>query len=982
MPVNKKGNNERLFALILTQHRRWGTILAPYIIMKRTGVDYYEMTEALAPHPDSNTLMSLDNEEREMVRFINDYSDRNLFKLFSKQKNVKEFLEKITDNEFENLIKPYIESKIYSCLNIAGNEEIPLFLQRTRISNLHNEDRLVINPIPARPVFSFDRYSEGSIYSLSIESGEKPLNLQKGNIEILCNTPCVIRSANEILFISDIEGAKIKPFLTRNGITIPKATEIKYFSGFVLSVVNSHKVTGKGFRIIEEVPDKKAFLTVEIGIKGIPVAILKFRYNDRDIFRPDDISHFTIFSTSGSDFIYTRITRDIIWEKHCVEALEETGLCSEDDINFTVPGEQSDLPDAIHNLIETVAGSRELIYNAGIIVRTGSLDKQYSLDPIHISLSHEVVNDWFDLKAVVTIGNFKMPFTRLRRHILDGIREYRLPDGTFAILPEVWFMRYRGLFEMGRDENDSLMVHKQHFSILKDALAEENCEICTKLENLVMPENLPYLPPPAGLNTEMRPYQAEGFSWLHFLQSNNLGGCLADDMGLGKTIQTLALLQWNCENKLQSGNITDNQKEGQLNLFDSAVPKMVSLIIVPASLIHNWRNEISRFCPSMRVLSHQGPGRLKTTSHFSNYDIVLSSYHTVRQDIEFFSKYTFHYVVLDESQHIKNPASHVYRAVIRLKANHRLVLTGTPIENSLTDLWTQFNFVNPGLLGTLAFFRREFAKPIEKKKQDDKEERLRRIIQPFIMRRTKEMVATDLPPVHEQIVYCDMAEEQSRIYEQEKSAVRNSILENIESVGLEKSAILVLQGLMKLRQIANHPVLTDPAYQSGSGKFETVTHNIVSVIAEGHKILVFSSFVKHLELFSDYLTRNGIGYSMLTGSTRNREQVINEFRCDPSVKVFLISLKAGGVGLNLTEADYVFILDPWWNPASEIQALSRAHRIGQNKSVFVYRYISGETIEEKIQHLQDKKSKLADSFIGNNNPLEGIDITKILEIIS
>jgi SNF2 family DNA or RNA helicase len=343
---------------------------------------------------------------------------------------------------------------------------------------------------------------------------------------------------------------------------------------------------------------------------------------------------------------------------------------------------------------------------------------------------------------------------------------------------------------------------------------------------------------------------------------------------------------------------------------------------------------------------------------------------------------TFFYIVLDESQHIKNPSSNIYRAVMQLKGEHRLVLTGTPVENSLTDLWTQLSFVNPGLLGSLAFFKREFASPIEKNNEEDKEKRLRKIIQPFIMRRTKEMVVRELPPVTEQVVHCDMSEEQSAIYEREKSAVRNSILENIESVGVEKSAIIVLQGLMRLRQIANHPLLTDETYDGGSGKFDTVTRNIESVISEGHKILIFSSFVKHLELFPGWLTKNGIGYSMLTGSTQNREKVINRFRKDDTIKVFLISLKAGGVGLNLTEADYVFILDPWWNPASEIQALSRAHRIGQEKRVFVYRYISGDTIEEKIQHLQEKKSKLAETFVESSNPFGELDIRGMLEILN
>jgi SNF2 family DNA or RNA helicase len=476
----------------------------------------------------------------------------------------------------------------------------------------------------------------------------------------------------------------------------------------------------------------------------------------------------------------------------------------------------------------------------------------------------------------------------------------------------------------------------------------------------------------------MRQYQSDGLNWLNFLQTSGLGGCLADDMGLGKTIQTLALLQHNKENFTSEVRIENN---AELSLFGSSETRLTSLLIVPASLIYNWENEKIRFVPGMKVCSYKGNQRKKSTSYFKDFDIILSSYHTIRQDIDLISSFSFHYIILDESQVIKNPASMLYRTVTMLKSQFKLVLTGTPVENSLTDLWTQLNFVNPGLLGELAFFRREFAKPIEKLGDDEKELKLRKIIQPFILRRTKEMVARDLPPVTDQTVFCDMTDEQYKVYDEEKSYVRNSILKSIASTGIEKSAIVVLQGLMKLRQLSNHPVMANDEYAFGSGKFETVLQDIQSVIAEGHKILVFSSFVKHLDLYAEELRSKRIRFAMLTGASTNREKIVNSFQLDPENKIFLISLKAGGVGLNLTAADYVFILDPWWNPASEMQALNRAHRIGQDKSVFVYRYITSNSIEEKIVRLQEKKSKLADIFISSNNPLKDIDIKEILNII-
>ena len=319
--------------------------------------------------------------------------------------------------------------------------------------------------------------------------------------------------------------------------------------------------------------------------------------------------------------------------------------------------------------------------------------------------------------------------------------------------------------------------------------------------------------------------------------------------------------------------------------------------------------------------------------------------------------------------------------MIRLKSDYRLVLTGTPIENSVTDLWAQLNFVNRGMLGSLTWFRNTYARPIEKDRDDLTENRLKKHIKPFILRRTKEMVAADLPPVSQQLIFCEMTVEQQKIYESEKSAVRNVILEGQAAGKKGKTAIIILQGLMKLRQISNHPVLTDEDYSYSSGKFEAVMNDIENVVNEGHKILVFSSFVMHLKLFEEALGKKQIKYTIMTGASKDREKLIGSFQNDPSSRVFLISLKTGGVGLNLTSADYVFILDPWWNPAAEQQAVSRAHRIGQDKNVFIYRYISSGTLEEKITKLQERKSKLAGTFIATTNPLRDMDMHEILDII-
>ncbi|MBE0653454.1 MAG: DEAD/DEAH box helicase, partial [Bacteroidales bacterium] len=337
-------------------------------------------------------------------------------------------------------------------------------------------------------------------------------------------------------------------------------------------------------------------------------------------------------------------------------------------------------------------------------------------------------------------------------------------------------------------------------------------------------------------------------------------------------------------------------------------------------------------------------------------------------------------IILDESQVIKNPSSKLYRAMLLLNSRYRMVLTGTPIENSLTDLWAQLNFINNGLLGSLNFFRREYVLPVERKNNALREEKLKKLINPFILRRTKEEVAGDLPEMTEQLILCNMSDEQRKFYEEEKSTIRRSIFEKIDNEGMDKSAMIVLQGLTRLRQISNHPALVDENYRDESGKFNEILRNLDAVVAEGHKALVFSSFVKHLELVEKQLIEEGLSYTLLTGASTNREDLIRVFQENPDCQIFLISLKAGGVGLNLTAADYVFILDPWWNPASEEQAVSRAHRIGQDKNVFVYRFISENSIEEKIQRLQERKSRLAEAFVTSNNPIKDISKKELEEL--
>jgi len=633
--------------------------------------------------------------------------------------------------------------------------------------------------------------------------------------------------------------------------------------------------------------------------------------------------------------------------------------------------------------------NREELETKGFIIQQNKLNKRYFTGSQILDIQIKSNEDWFDIHAIVKFGSFQIPFLRLRKHILNGIREFELPSGEIAILPNEWFSSYRDIFPFAKTDGNILKLRKHHFQLLQDKMKGIDHKYFRKLEqiNNGMGEQVEL---PGELKAKLRNYQKQGFSWMYRLYENQLGGCLADDMGLGKTIQTLTvLLKVKRKNSAAFQDIKEPGQQLQMQLFNSSQTQesiqSSSLIVMPTSLIHNWENEIRKFAPSLKVYKHVGAQRNKSNSLASvirHYDVILTTYGTLRNDQELLSSHEFFYLILDESQNIKNSSSKTYKSIIEIRSKHKLVITGTPIENSLSDLWSQLNFLNKGLLGSLPYFKREFITPIERKNDQEQQEKLQKLIRPFVLRRTKEEVASDLPAMTEQIRFCEMTEEQREIYDTEKSAIRNSILQNIESNGLQKSALVVLQGLTKLRQLANHPSLVTKEMNQESGKFNEIYQCLFNLVAEKHKVLIFSSFVKHLELIQAKIQTENWKYSLLTGKTKDRQEVIRQFQEDPDNHIFLISLKAGGVGLNLTSADYVFIIDPWWNPAAENQAINRAHRIGQDKKVFVYRFITEDSIEEKIQILKSKKSALAEKFIGSNNPLGVINEQEIMNLFS
>jgi len=443
-------------------------------------------------------------------------------------------------------------------------------------------------------------------------------------------------------------------------------------------------------------------------------------------------------------------------------------------------------------------------------------------------------------------------------------------------------------------------------------------------------------------------------------------------MGLGKTIQVLAFLA-RIKEDIEKGQWPLDEFHVQQNLLgdEKTIP---SLIVVPLSLVHNWVHEIKTTVPQLRFAVYSGQDRHHLLPFLHAQDIVITTYGTLRNDVELLASRPWLFVILDESQYIKNPKSKIYASVQKLRAQARFVLTGTPIENKVLDLWSQLNFVNPGMLGDLHTFKTYFFDG------EESEEKLKKTIKPFLLRRTKEQVTPELPPLTEKIHYCPMTDEQLSLYETRKSEIRNYLLEHKQNISKNKTYMVVLSGLMKLRLLANHPKLIDPEFQGESGKFLQVVEHIRKVINEKHKLIVFSQFVKHLHLYVNYFEREGIPYSLLTGQTPSvqRQRIVQEFQYGQTPLLFL-SLKAGGFGLNLTAADYVFLLDPWWNPAVEKQAFHRTHRIGQNKSVIAYKFITKNSIEEKILILQGEKKDIFDKYITTSTyPLMGFEEVALL----
>jgi superfamily II DNA or RNA helicase len=568
--------------------------------------------------------------------------------------------------------------------------------------------------------------------------------------------------------------------------------------------------------------------------------------------------------------------------------------------------------------------------------------------------------DWFELKGEVEFGGDRVELSTLLAAIQRGDRFVQLGDGSRGLLPAEWLQTYDSLAKLAQDGGgDGLRFHHSQALLVDALLASMPPRVDTGFaelrERLRSFERIKAKKEPKGFVGTLRGYQREGLGWLGFLREFGLGGVLADDMGLGKTVQVLALLQ-----ATRGGARKRNGKQPVL-------------VVAPRSLVYNWIDEAARFTPGLAVVEYGGPDREGLRTQLSDYDLVVTTYGTLRRDVAFLATVEFDTVILDEAQAIKNRDSQVAKASRLLDGKHRLALTGTPIENHLGELGSLFEFLNPGFMGRLPALE---ALATGRAASQQELALIAAGMRPFILRRTKAQVLEDLPPKTEQVLLTTLREPQRELYDRLRATYQATLLRQVETNGVAASAIQVLEALLRLRQVACHPGLVDPSWEeAGSSKLEAMYEQMAEVLDEGHKLIVFSQFTKLLAYVQKHLDAQGVPFAYLDGSTRDRGAVVERFQTDPETNVFLISLKAGGVGLNLTAAGYVYLLDPWWNPAVEAQAIDRAHRIGQTQPVFAYRLIARDTVEEKMLELQRSKKQLAEAILEGDGGRPLADLT-------
>ena len=871
--------------------------------------------------------------------------------------SLRAFIDK-AGKPIRDYLSQQVGMRILEAIRLAAKAGIPIWMDVRPGDALEQANRLTpsLTPLPLHP--HFNKTDSGILYRLTVADDKVP---SASHAVILSNRPAIVIVDKTIYTMDEgLNGMLLKPFLDKETVSIPLAMQDKYFRTFILRMTIHNDVEAEGFDITDLHPEGQATIILEQTISGSYGLFLQYSYDGTTFTANEKREKRVRMHDDGTTVSFHRIYRNRDWESQITVYLIGT---------LHMPQEGT-----LRQLVAWLGDNETQLSGHGITVKQ-HVSKQLYIGTTEVKEDVKTEGPWLHVRTTVLFSDgTTLPLSAFRKHINEGRNEYNLPNGQTFIIPKSWFTRYGGLMLFGRVEKDgSMMLSKSQ----KDIINTDN-----KSSDINSTDNQPTdnrsgeIPLPQSLQATLRPYQLSGYEWLMAHYQEKAGCILGDDMGLGKTVQTIALIAKYIE-EAKPATKKSVKHAVQLSLFDPAPAVSTSknpvLVVAPASVVHNWRNEFRRFAPSLTVLRYTGPQqeRQQKTAYIQSHDVVITTYQTLRNDIDVLKDYHFAIAVYDEAQAFKNRESLLYSAIASIRADFPLALSGTPMENNLAELWAVMSILNPQLLGDYSDFDHNFIHPITDNLESRNTAILQRLLAPYFLRRIKENVLKDLPERQDEVIVCPATSEQQQMHEEMATAMKQHIQAQKDHI----DNIYVLAAITRLRQIACTPLLTvnnreilldkrsaDALCQT-SGKLTELFRRLEELRGTGHKALLFSDYTGFLDIIAAIMEKRGWKHAMLTGQTRDREATIATFQNNADCQFFLVSLKAGGVGLNLTSADYVFLLDPWWNTAAEEQAVSRAHRIGQHRSVFVYRMITEGTLEEKIMNVKNRKQSLIDAVL-------------------
>lgn len=969
----------------LSAHSCFSAVPSAFVCVKNTEIEDLMVSSRLFSNTVKSYGFELSESQKRLFEIIDELSDEALFPLF-KLKNKAKTLEQLFNlsPEIKLSITNYVEKRMDEFLDIIAKNDF-ILCKNLRRQLFVNENKVVIacDELNITPNFKFWKVADGVRYTLSLDLNGKNLIISQSNVQIICNTPAWVIINNVLYNLEELNGNLLKPFITKDEVLIPQKLSVDYFKKFIVRITEKANIEADGFDIVTKSQLLGCELKIEESLFNNTLQILPvFQYQDGHSFRHKEKSQ--IKSNIHFDDDNIKIIKQLrLPEQEAVFIKKLHKL----NIRFNEFGDLIPLKnintkfEMFEQLIELKGKLEAENIKIHEPILLNSLQMLLGLPTYQVNIEKE--DETFVFSGEISCLDERIPFYALAKNMREEQPVLTLGNGKGLLIPKSWFAFFKTLFDFGKTNKENIVLSLSQMYAIREQLPQD---LKDQLNNLGTANEVTPFKLPEALKATLFPYQLEGVKWMANLQDQHLGGCLADDMGLGKTLQTITTLLITKEKKQpktspEEATATTAAATApplQLDAFQKYQDDMLSkplqaLIVLPASLLFNWKREIEKFAPSLTVLVHTGIKRHKNHQFLMVYDIVLTTYSIVQRDNDLLNNIQWEYIILDESQQIKNKDSQTFKSLLDLRAKNKLSLSGTPVENTLADLWSQMQFINPDLLGRFEAFKKNFIIPIEKKGEKSKIELLRQMVGPYLLRRTIQTVAKDLPELTQQVVYTEMSELQKKIYIREKNSFKNYLRANSNKSD-KQYTINIQTALLRLRQIANHPLLHPDFEDFGfdqSEKFNLICNTIKTLFLSDHKVLVFSQFVGYIRLFERWMTTENIPFLTLTGETPidSRKNLIDKFQDEQSHRIFLISLKAGGSGLNLTAADYVLLADPWWNPQVEQQAIARSYRIGQDKPVFAQKFIVKDSIEERILKLQEVKKDLANDLLDTSGRL-------------